>query len=98
MSVLGISPWQFAASALLSLFGSQQARQGEEAANRLAERQVGLQERIANRYLGRAEQLYDPLEEEALARLAERMRTSPFYAPAWLGQARRLRQPLTLNY
>lgn len=98
MATLGISPWQFAASALMSLFGGQQARGQSEAANRLAERQVGLQERIANRYLGRAEELYDPLEKEALGRLTERMRTSPFYAPEWLGQARRLRQPLNLRY
>lgn len=93
-----MSPWLLGAGLLFNLFGQHQAQGQQNQANALAARQVAMQEKIANRYLGRAERLYDPIEEEALGRLVDRMRTSPFYAPQWLAQAQRLRKPMTLSY
>lgn len=93
-----ISPWLAAIGTLFGL-GQQQQASGEAARMAaLGERQMNLVEPFARRQFQRREQLFEPVEEEAMERLSGRMRKSPWFADEWLRQSRRLRQPLTLNY
>lgn len=90
-----MSPWVLALGAALNFLGGQQATSQQSEANQIAGRNVALQERVMNYLLGRRQQLYDPIEERTiLPGMQARATQSPWFAGEWLGQARRLRQPM----
>lgn len=93
-----MNPWLIGLGLLGSFLGQQRASSEADRARSLEERQLALIEPYARRQFKRREEIFEPVEEEAMARLTQRMRTSPWFAGQWLGQARGLRQPLTLTY
>lgn len=93
-----MNPWLLGIGLLSSLFGRQEAASEASRARSLEERQLALIEPYTRRQFKRREEIFEPVEEEALGRLTQRMRTSPWYAGTWLGQARGLRAPMRLAY
>lgn len=94
----GMDPWAYAMAALAGTQAQQPYQQASQNAMALQERQFNLMEPYIQRQMQRRQQMFEPVENEALGRMAQRMQTNPWYASAWMGQAQRLRQPITLNY
>jgi hypothetical protein len=93
-----MDPWAYAATALLATQAQRPYQEASENALALQRRQFDIMEPYVRRQMARRETMFEPVENEALGRMGQRMQTNPWYASAWLGQARNLRDPMTLNY
>jgi hypothetical protein len=72
---------------------------GAGGANRALDQQTANQQKIEDYFLGKAQNVYDPIREQTiLPALMSRAKNAPFYGKQALQEANALSQPMELNY